>query len=134
MIKTIETLGIREKFRDNYWLKRDPIYKERLHWRAQSFRHLVHLLPGQSILEIGAGRGIFTEQLSKIYPGEISIVSVSFNDQSLNEHFTSAVEYLQLNDLPGSLKEKEFDYIIAMDLLDKRNCSWFCVTKILESF
>jgi dolichol-phosphate mannosyltransferase len=125
MIKTIETLGIREKFRDNYWLKRDPIYKERLHWRAQSFRHLVHLLPGQSILEIGAGRGIFTEQLSKIYPGEISIVSVSFNDQSLNEHFTSAVEYLQLNDLPGSLKEKEFDYIIAMDLLDKRNCSWF---------
>ncbi len=32
-------------------------------WRAQTFRHMVHLLPGQTILELGCGEGIFTRQL-----------------------------------------------------------------------
>jgi len=92
---------------------------------------LVHLLPGQTILEIGAGKGIFTEQLIKIFPGEISIVSVTFDDQFQNKDFSSTVEYFNIDDFPGSLKGKQFDYIIAMDLLDKRNCSWF-LQKVYE--
>ena len=43
-------LGLREKYRDQYWQERDPILKERLSWRAQTFRHMVHLVPGQTIL------------------------------------------------------------------------------------
>ena len=49
-------LGIREQYRDRYWQKRDPIYRDRLLWRSQSFRHLTHLLPGQTILELGCGK------------------------------------------------------------------------------
>jgi hypothetical protein len=38
---TIETLGIREQYRDQYWQRRDPICEDRLLWRAQTFRHMV---------------------------------------------------------------------------------------------
>ena len=40
----IKTLGIREQYRDQYWQKRDPISVDRLLWRAQTFRHIVHLI------------------------------------------------------------------------------------------
>jgi hypothetical protein len=60
----IEVLGLRERFRDDYLTRRDPIADERLLWRAQSFRHLVHLMPGQSILELGCGDLRFTRQIA----------------------------------------------------------------------
>ncbi len=124
--RAIVTLGNREQFRDHYWLKKDPIYQDRLLWRAQTFRHLVHLLPNQSILEIGAGQGIFTEQLCKISKGENPITAVSFvPDNLLQNELPSSVEFLRLSSLPGELKGRRFDFVIAMDLLDSGNCSWF---------
>jgi len=42
MREYIEQLSYREKYRDDYLLNRDPIYRDRLFWRAQTFRHLVH--------------------------------------------------------------------------------------------
>jgi dolichol-phosphate mannosyltransferase len=74
--KAIETLGVRERYRDQYWLTRDPIYHDRLLWRAQSFRHMVHLLPMQSILELGCGQGLLTRQLVRVSRGENPITSV----------------------------------------------------------
>ncbi|MEJ7827787.1 MAG: hypothetical protein WKF91_06320, partial [Segetibacter sp.] len=68
--KEIEVLRQREQLRDKYWSNRDPIITQRLLWRAQSFRHLVHLLPTQSILEVGCGKGLFTQQLLKVSRGE----------------------------------------------------------------
>lgn len=118
-------LGIREQYRDNYWKKRDPIYEDRLLWRAQSFRHMVHLLPGQTILEIGCGQGFFTRQLLHASRGENSITSVTFTDNSKPEALSSSVDFLNAYSIPGPLIERSFDFIIAMDLLDKRNCAWF---------
>jgi dolichol-phosphate mannosyltransferase len=56
-------LAARERYRDEYWRKHDPIAEDRLLWRAQAFRHTVHLLPGQTILELGCGEGLFTHAL-----------------------------------------------------------------------
>ena len=50
----LETLSLRERYRDDYRRTRDPICEDRLLWRAQTFRHLIHLMPGQSDLELGA--------------------------------------------------------------------------------
>ena len=50
-------LAERERQREQYWQKRDPILADRLLWRAQTLRHMVHLLPGQAILELGCGTG-----------------------------------------------------------------------------
>ncbi|MCB0208443.1 MAG: glycosyltransferase [Anaerolineae bacterium] len=133
--QTIETLGVREQFRDDYWRKRDPIYDDRLLWRAFSLRHIVHLVPGQTILELGAGQGYFTRQLLKVSRGENPITAVTFRtNQKRPQNLSSEVEYVNVSSLPGELSDRRFDFIVAMDLLDKRNSAWFLqnVYKLLK--
>src|SRR5688572_29801800 len=77
----IRILSSREKFKSRYWYERDPIVKDRLLWRAQTFRHLVHLLPNQTILELGCGEGLFTEQLNIVTRGENEITAATFNEK-----------------------------------------------------
>jgi dolichol-phosphate mannosyltransferase len=60
-------LVVRERYRDHYWRKRDPIAEDRLLWRAQTFRHPVHL-PGRTILELGCRDGLFTRALLRVSP------------------------------------------------------------------
>ncbi|HAX78642.1 MAG TPA: glycosyl transferase family 2 [Cyanobacteria bacterium UBA11372] len=124
-IQATNILGIREQYRDRYWKKRDPILNDRLLWRAQSFRHMVHLLPNQSILELGCGQGLFTRQLFHVSRGENPITAVTFNpDNSRPEDLPESVEFLQAASIPGPLDDRRFDFIVAMDLLDKRNSAW----------
>jgi dolichol-phosphate mannosyltransferase len=122
----IKKLGIREQYRDRYWLKRDPIFNDRLLWRAQSFRHIVHLLPGQTILELGCGRGLFTRQLVHVSRGENPIAAVTFNPtEDRPEDLPSSVQFVNATLQPEGLEIQQFDFIIAMDLLDADNCAWF---------
>jgi dolichol-phosphate mannosyltransferase len=124
--RTIETLGIRERYRDQYWQRRDPICDDRLMWRAQAFRHMVHLLPNQTVLELGAGQGLFSRQLLRVSRGENPITAVTFSsDAHRPEGLLSSVEFLSTSSLPGVLANRRFDFVIAMDLLDRRNCAWF---------
>lgn len=122
----ITTLGIREHYRDQYWLKRDPIYEDRLLWRAQTFRHMVHLLPGQTILELGCGQGLFTRQLHHVSRAENPITAVTFNAEGASPRpLPAGVEYHGVDTLPGVLAGRRFNHVVAMDLLDKRNSAWF---------
>jgi len=123
--ESIQVLGQREQLRDTYWQKRDPIILDRLRWRAQTFRHLVHLLPGQTILELGCGDGLFTQELSTVSRGENPITAVTFLDKvPALEEPEASVEFLNLSSLPGQLEGREFDFVVAMDILDKNNCAW----------
>ena len=122
----IETLGARERYRDEYWLTRDPIFQDRLLWRAQTFRHMVHLLPEQSILELGSGQGLVTQQLLRVSRGENPITAVTFcSDNARPGLLPEPIEFLHASSLPGALRGRTYDFVIAMDLLDKRNCAWF---------
>ncbi len=119
-----QTLAFRERSRDEYLVRRDPIATDRLRWRAQSFRHLVHLLPGQSILELGSGQGLFTRQLVHITQGKNPITAVRFGAQSdLVGPSADSTELITAESFPGSLEGRHFDLIVAMDLLDQRNCA-----------
>src|SRR4028118_1877069 len=92
--QSTKLLGIREQYRDRYWKKRDPISDDRLMWRAQTFRHMVHLLPYQTILELGCGQGLFTRQLVHVSRGENPITAVTFNsDNPRPEDLPSSVEF-----------------------------------------
>src|SRR4051812_36537585 len=124
MKDALKTLRQREQFRERYWRKKDPIINERLLWRAQTFRHMVHLLPGQSILELGCGSGLFTRQLHKVSRGENQITAITFQEEfyKLTDQ-SSDVEFLCLSSIPGELETRSFDFIIGMDLLDKSNSS-----------
>jgi dolichol-phosphate mannosyltransferase len=116
-------LAVRERYRDDYWRKQDPIAADRLLWRAQAFRHTVHLLPGQTILELGCGEGLFTRALLRVSRGENPITAVTFQKgaQVLSD-VGGEVEFFATSDLPSSLAGRHFDYAVAMDLLD-RSCA-----------
>ena len=121
-----KVLAKREQFRDRYWRDKDPIAEDRLLWRAQTFRHLVHLLPGQTILELGCGQGRLTRKLVQVSRGENPITAVTFQEDGeiLQSPGLESVEFLPYALTPERLEGREFDFIIAMDLLDKENCSW----------
>src|SRR6266699_6984243 len=97
-------LAVRERYRDDYWQKYDPIAADRLLWRAQTFRHTVHLLPGQTILELGCGDGLFTDTLSRVSRRENPITAVTFQQPSEAPFDVEATaEFLAISELPGSL-------------------------------
>jgi len=121
----IETLAIREEYRDEYAVRRDPIAEDRMLWRAQSFRHMMHLLPGQTILEIGCGMGLLTRRLAQVSRGECPITAVTFQPAAERPAgLSQSVEFLILSDLPGSLAGRQFDLVVLQDMLDHRTCAW----------
>ena len=120
----VANLAVRERYRDEYWRKHDPISNDRLLWRAQAFRHTVHLLPGQSILELGCGELRLTHALMRVSRGENPITAVTFQATSHQlAPLGAVVEVLQVCDLPGSLAGRKFDCAVAMDLLDRETSS-----------
>lgn len=121
----LAALAVRERFRDDYWFRRDPIVKDRLLWRAQSIRHTVHLLPGQTILELGAGAGLFTRALARVTRHENPITAAAFQPGGATIPLPAGtpVEYVTLTSLPGALVGRKFDVIVGMDVLDRENAA-----------
>ena len=68
-----------ERAREAYWLRHASTSPIKLHWRAVTVRHCFHVLPGESILEIGAGSGLWTERLTAVLRGENRITAAVFN-------------------------------------------------------
>ena len=120
----VRTLAVRERLRDKYRRERDPIADDRLLWRAQSVRQLAHLLPGQSILELGSGDGRFTRQLLGLTRGENPITAVTFAEDTADAAELPGVESIAVHDLPGALAGRRFDCVVALDLLDATNSAW----------
>ena len=121
----ISTLSLREQVRSAYSKHRDPIFDDRMLWRAQSFRHIMHLLPGHRILELGCGDGVFTRQLINTTRHECAITAVTFDSNaSRPASLPEDVEFISLSAFPGQLEDRKFDFVVAHDMLDKRSGSW----------
>lgn len=128
----IATLAARERFRDRYGRDRDPIYEDRLLWRAQTFRHLVHLLPGETILVLGCGRGDLVRHLRDVSRGRNPITAVTFDAESGPPvGLPAGVEAVVATGLPGELAGRRFDFVVAADLLDRRSCAW-ALARVLD--
>jgi SAM-dependent methyltransferase len=120
----LEAIATRERALDRYWRHRDPIYELRTWWRAQTARHLFHLLPGESILELGCGSGGLTRALVRATRGECPITAATFafpRGHDRLKALPAGVEVVSLTDLPGELSGRTFDYVIATNFLDIAN-------------
>jgi dolichol-phosphate mannosyltransferase len=111
----------RERFSDWYWTRKDNLIEMRVWWRAATARHILHLLPGESILELGCGSGTLTRALEGVSRGECPITAATFvpeNDLAWLSKSLHSTEGIRLSGFPGELGGRQFDYVIASNVLD----------------
>src|SRR5580658_2434332 len=109
-----------ELHREKYWLRYPQTSPLKLHWRAIAVRHCFHILPGESLLELGAGSGLWTQHLTDVLRGENPITAAVFDDglagQALQKHLPN-VSVALVQDLSSDLPEGAFDYIVGTAIL-----------------
>jgi SAM-dependent methyltransferase len=108
-----------ERTRETYWRSYPQSSPHRLRWRALTVRHSFHVLPGESILEIGAGGGIWTSELAAVFRGENEITAAIFNSDLAESKDWSAIPDVRRRIVKGlnELPEESFDYVIGTAIL-----------------
>jgi len=117
----IEGLARLENYAADYRQRRDPIAAERTVWQAHIFRHLVHLLPGETILEIGSGDGEFTRALVAMTRGRNPLLAVTATNRPSD---IPNVEWLTIDSLPGPIGDRRFQYVVGQNVLDRDTVSY----------
>lgn len=121
-----ESLGDQERFRTQYWKDKDHFLSHRLEWRARMARHLFHLLPEDSILEIGCSSGQWARKISAANDDANEICAATFDKNSyermLRDRIPGNIEPVLLEAFPGTLAGRQFDFIVGWNLLTDDNC------------
>ena len=115
-----ENLREMELVREEYWRKYPNTSPVKLHWRALTVRHCFHVLPGESILEVGAGTGLWTAQLARTTRGENSITAAVFNEKYVTDARLNPppnTTFVHVEDLAKDLPAESFDYIVGTGIL-----------------
>jgi dolichol-phosphate mannosyltransferase len=113
-------LATMEKGREAYWLKYESTAPTKLRWRAVTVRHCFHVLPGETILELGAGSGLWTAHLSNVLSSRNPILGAVFNADFLelaNQKKIANAKFILVKDLLQDLPEAKFDYVIGNSIL-----------------
>ncbi len=109
-----------ERSREAYWLRYPATSALKLRWRALTLRHCFHVLPGESILELGAGSGLWTEHLASILRGENPITAAVLNDdfeESGSAKHLPNTNFVRVSDLTSGLPPESFDYVVGTAIL-----------------
>ena len=109
-----------ERSRENYWLRYPSTSPIKLRWRALTVRHCFHALPGESILELGAGSGIWTAHLSSALRGQNPITAAVFSGDLFTratERKLPNTEVVLTQDLTGDYLADSFDYVVGTGIL-----------------
>jgi dolichol-phosphate mannosyltransferase len=86
--------------------------------RALTARHSFHILPGESILELGAGSGLWTEDLTDVLQEQNPITGVVFNRNLVRPSTRHSIKFLHIENLTGDLQlVGSFDYIVGPAIL-----------------
>jgi dolichol-phosphate mannosyltransferase len=112
-----DNLSSMERGREAYWSKHPSTSPIKLRWRALTVRHTFHVLPGERILELGAGTGYWTKHLTTVLRGENPITAAVFNEDYLQaaEPLPNVV-FTLIKDL-SALPAESFDYIVGTAIL-----------------
>ncbi len=125
-MEIIESLKKLEQDRTRYWESVDYFLEERLKWRAQMVRHLFHLFPGESILELGSGTGEWTKEISEANKNSNPICSATFNKENFGKLQESTSDYKNIepvfiDSFPESFSGRKFDFIVGWHLFSGEN-------------
>jgi len=130
-MRLADILKAKECARHQYWDKKDVFSPWRLKWRANMARHLFHLLPGESVLEIGCGDGRWTRALSVVSKHTNPICAATFDPgfhaELQSGNLTDNIEPVLLESLPGALEGRKFDTIIAWHMLPKEGYAQYLI-------
>jgi dolichol-phosphate mannosyltransferase len=108
-----------EQSREKYLRSSASTSAIKLHWRATTVPHSFHMLPGDSLLELGAGSGLWTEHLAKPLGAHNQVTAAIFNHEYLDSEVWARnpgvrpVLIRDLSDLPGA----PFDYVVGTGIL-----------------
>ena len=108
-----------EERREQRWRRQAQAAQLKLHWRAATIQHILHTVPGETILEIGAGSGLLSEQIQVVLQGENPLTSVVFSRElfaQATERRLPAVEVSAGSRLKA-LAPAQFDYVIGLGML-----------------
>jgi dolichol-phosphate mannosyltransferase len=121
------SIAERERASVRYWAATSPGRDQRMWWRGQTVRHTFHVVPGETILDLGCGRGGLAWILAVITRGECPITAATFLSSrtgaasDVEEPVAERVELVRLHEFPGALEGRQFDYIVASCLLDSKH-------------
>jgi dolichol-phosphate mannosyltransferase len=108
-----------ERTRERYWRRYPKTSPYKLRWRALTVRHCFHVVPGESILEIGAGGGVWTRELARVFRDENEITAAIFNQDLAESGDWEAISGVQRRVVEGleDLPAESFDYVIGTAIL-----------------
>lgn len=112
-----QNLRAMEHSREAYWLRYSATSPTKLRWRALTVRHSFHVLPGESILELGAGSGLWTEHLSDVLRGQNPITGAVFNRDLMRTSTRDGVRFVLIEDMAKDLEPESFDYVVGTAIL-----------------
>lgn len=101
------------------WIRYPETSPFKLRRRALTVRHLLHVMPGERILELGAGSGMWTEHLTDVMRGENPITAAVFNEHLVmpgDMRFPNT-EFIHVVDIDADLPEETYDYIVGTLIL-----------------
>jgi dolichol-phosphate mannosyltransferase len=126
----LDNLGEIERSREAYWLRYPATSPTRLRWRANAARHALHIAPGETVLELGAGSGLWTAHLSSVLRGASPITAAVFNADLASQARsralagTDTVLVRDASDLPLEY----YDFVVGTAMLShgrwQENLAW----------
>ena len=118
--KLVANLRAMELTREAYWRRYPVTSPIKLHWRAATVRHCLHVLPGEGLLELGAGSGLWTKPLTEVLHGENPITAAVFDPALAWQASARGLERTKIaliNDLRTDLEPESFDYVVGTAIL-----------------
>ena len=109
-----------EHTREAYWRRYPATSPTKLEWRALTTRHAFHVLPGERVLELGAGTGLWTEHLTKALRGECPITAVVFDERFAHELAARDLPNVEVEHVQGRLEDlpaESFDYVVGTAII-----------------
>jgi dolichol-phosphate mannosyltransferase len=105
-----------ERTREAYWHRYPATSPIRLRWRAHAVRHALHVTAGESILELGAGSGLWTRELEATLPDSVLTTAV-FNDDLAAAAARARRSDVRLVRALSELPEGGFDHVVGTAIL-----------------